>query len=275
MRGLFLRFEAVLNGQKFSQIAPELTLLDIVENEANVTMDTVRRGYGAGSMVLNRQRESLSVTLTYVIRAYDISRRSAIRDKIAAWASKGGVLTINSRKGKTLTVEMDKAPALDSNLKWTQAMSLTLTAYASPYWESASHVDVDANTLDAETGMYYMVNVADVSGNAGDCPVTYLLRNAGNDALRRLQVQCGKTMIELTGLDVPAGYAVALNYGQDGILRIIDYHAAANGEDDSLLANRTPQSSDDLMMESGSQNTVKVIANVPVSGLLSVHERWL
>lgn len=185
------------------------------------------------------------------------------------------MLEINTRKGKYLRVDVGVPPALDSSLKWTQDLTLTLTAYAEPYWQSATRLDVSADLHD-ENGVYYLNTVAKPVSNAGEVPVTFSIRNDSSDmALTELEVKCGETYINLTGIAVNPGMPVILSYTNDGILQIIDLGASALGGDASLLRYRTAESSDELLMQTGMENQLQIRADAPVSGSIVIRERWL
>ncbi len=149
---MFLRFEAQLNGNKFSDIAPELILRDIVESPAEVDVSKVRYANRPGQRVSSIVRTSLSVRLVYVIRSRDIQRRMEIRDLIVAWAANGGTLKVNTRPGKMLRVICETSPMLESSLRWTQDLSLTLTAYSIPYWQDEAATNLPVISAVPEKG---------------------------------------------------------------------------------------------------------------------------
>lgn len=222
-----------------------------------------------------KRRTALSVRLVYVIRAYDPVKRAAIRDKIAEWAGNGGTLEINTRQGRRLSVEMDTPPALDSSLKWTQELSLTLTAYNVPYWTSTTRASVSVHMQDETTGLYYLNEVMTPDGGLEDVPVTLqLLNNSEDTPLTNIIISCGDTFVELTNIDVQPGTPLIFRYSQ-GLLEIVDMFKASSGENISLLRNRTAESSDELLMKANQQNQVKIQSNVPLSGIMIMNARWI
>ena len=258
-----------------ADLSDKIIIRDIVEMPPDEELQTYHLAVGQGTIFTGRKRKSLSVKIVYVIREYDPEERARIRDKIAAWVANGGTLKTSSRRNRYLQVVSDDSPALDSSLKWTQDLTLTLTAYAEPYWQSTTRIDVSADLHD-ENGVYYFNTVAKPVSNAGKVPVTFTLQNdsADND-LTDLEVRCGETYIKLTGIAVKPGMPVILSYGNDGILQIIDLGASALGGDASLLRYRTAESSDELLMQTGMENQLQIRADVPVSGSIVIRERWL
>lgn len=270
---MLLRFEAQLGDKKFSEIAPELILRDIVEIPAAVETSTVRFANRPGQRVSSIVRTSLSVRLVYVIRSKDIQRRMEIRDLVAAWAAKGGALKINTRPGKKLLVVCENIPALESSLRWTQDLSLTLTAYVQPYWLSENDAMLAVQTqYYEEEDRNYFADVINPNGNAGKAPATFTLINNGSDALKHLKVLADNTFIELKGMQILPNMPITAMYN-DGILEILDFFNMSG--DNSLLMYRTPESHDDLMLEPGRDNQIIVWADQPVSGSISATERWL
>ena len=270
---MLLRFEAQLGDKKFSEIAPELVLRDIVETPAEVETSMVRFANRPGQRMSSIVRTSLSVRLVYVIRSKDIQRRMEIRDLVASWAAKGGALKINTRPGKKLYVVCENIPALDSSLRWTQDLSLTLTAYTDPFWLSENDVALSVATRYIEDDdVHYFADVIYPNGNAGKAPVTFTLINNGTSAMKYLRIVADHTFIELRGINIQPNTPVLMMY-TDGILEIIDFFNMSG--DRSLLMYRTPESYDDLMLEPGRDNQIIVWADQPVSGTITANERWL
>lgn len=275
---MFLRFEATLNGKKFSDIAPEVILLDILEQPADMDVSLSRRGYRSGQRSSGRVRTSLSVRLVYNIRAYSIERRAAIRDMIADWAKDGGWLTVNSRPGKRLFVEVDNPPNLDSSLKWTQDLSLTLTAYSQPYWEDEEDVRVGA--VDAAWSpahqQYYAANVITPTGNVPTVPLSVSFYASGGAPLTHIKIVADDTFIELDNLSVQPslvrGY-VFIDYDDNDVLMIHDL--MADDDNSSLMSNRTAESSDDLLVRCGKTNQLHVYSDVPVTVTFWAKGRWV
>lgn len=264
---MLLRFEAVLNGKKFSDIAEELILVDINEDAAEVTVEKSARAVRDGTYVSSRRRASLSVVLRYVIRTQSITRRAEIKDAVAAWARKGGTLSINSRPGKTLSVEMDKPPALGSHLQWTDTMEMTLTAYAEPYWTQSATDTFDLAAGD--DGEYYVNKVITVGGNAGDSTARIAIANASGTPLTHLRIECGDTYMEFADLPGTGEELISITY-TNGVLTAKDLPT-----DTSLLPYRTPESSDELLAPCGMDVPFKALADAPLSGSVSIAARWM
>lgn len=267
-------FEATLNGVALSSLAEEIVLLDIVEEPAQMDTQTAPLALGAGMLRTVNRRKSLPVRLGCIIDTQDVARRAEVRDLIASWAENGGTMKINTRPDKILRVVMDEPPTLDSSADWSKVLSLTLTAYAVPYWQSATSKRLSVQTVHIETtDEHHFAGVLAPDGNTGKSPAVYMLINGGEENLTHLKVQADATFIELDGINILPGYVVMLSYSDDGLLEIRDFLALEG--DNSLLRYRTAESSDDLMLTPGRDNQIIVTADQPVSGTIDGLEWWL
>lgn len=278
---MFLRYEATLDGKNFSDIAPEVLLRDIVEQPADVDLQANPRAGLYGQSVPTRKRLALSVRLVYRIREYDSRKRAEIRDKVAEWANganRGGWLTINTRPGMQLQVVCDVPPSLDSSLKWTQDLTLTLTAYAVPFWQDigvGQTVNFDTVWAD-DVGMYKWSDVIRPKGNVGKVPVTCFAFNMDDKPLTHLKIMVDDTMMEFKGMNIEGGGVLggwfSLDYTEDDILQIKNVR---DDNDPSLLQYRTAESDDDLLARCNVYNQIHVYSDATVNITLYARGRWL
>lgn len=253
---MLLRFDAYLNGVSFAQLDPAIILCDIVEKPPKEDRDEAKRALHPGTRISSRTRRSLPVELIFCIREYDIQARARVMDKVAEWAGDGGWLTVNTRPGQRLYVTPE-LPALGSSLKWTEDITLTLTAYERPYWEQqwpTTAIITESGSL-CPTGTFPTAYV--------ECDVT----NTGDADLTILTLTCADTFITLEGLAVPHGEHVKVHYTDDDIFRITAAGASA-------LANRTAESHDDLIAFARRSNAIAVAADQPVSAVFSARGRY-
>lgn len=269
---MFLRFEATLNGGKFSSIAEEVLLRDIVEQPATEDVTLARRANRPGQRLSAKTRTALSVRLVYNIRSRDIARRAEVRDLVAKWARDGGMLEINTRPGKHLYVVADVPPALDSSLKWTQDLSLTLTAYEQPYWVDNIPAEAYVDTaLKSDGSGDYTSSFASltIGGTVDFVPVNCTVTNVGNTALTRVKIEVNNTHIELSGMSVDPGGVIMIEHVR-GIVMIYNLMDSAV----TYLYARTPQSSDELLGKVG-YNNVNIESDSMVSVALYGAGWWL
>lgn len=271
---MFLRFEATMTGVKFSDIAPEIYLIDIVEEPAAMDITTTRMANKPGERVSAKTRTSLSVRLVYEIHSPNITRRAEIQRLVAKWANgyQGrGLLAVNYRPGKVLNVSCDNFPALDSGLRWTQQLSLVLTAHEIPYWEDEVGTTktvtpgLDSNG-DYTTLFEYMMADGDFDGVPVD---VFALVPWESNTLTNFTAVVGDTTFELDGLSVPPGDSLLIEH-TNGVVKI----RLGSDETVSFLQTRTPDSSDELLANVGRNYLyIKADANVTVS--LTHKGRWM
>lgn len=230
---MMTRYSAWLDGLPLHEIDPTIYILDIQEDLAQVDVSTAPKAGGSGRFVVTRQRQTLSVTILFAIREYDVTRRKAIMQKVVAWAKGGKYLSINDRLGQRLRVEVDELPTIQSALRWTQELAITFTAYAFPYWENDY---TDSLTTSGAASMT-------VIGDGDTAPVDVSITPSGDT----VTVKADQTTITLTNVSGN----VEISHGDDGILRIV-----SSGE--SILSHRTPESSDDLTATPGRVNDFSI-----------------
>lgn len=281
-----LLYDVMLRGVSLCGLADEIIVRDIIEMPPTEDKQSTKRAMHAGTRVHSIIRRSLPVKVVFNVRAYDGERRAEIMDKIAAWVGNGGVMTISTRPGKRLFVKPEKMPRLDSSLKWTEDLSVTLTAYEQPYWEEETAVSASIpTTLDETTGLYVGSAVMTVPGNLSQVPVTGNFRapNSG-ETLTDIKIVVGETFFELTGLEMTGGGLgdrLYIDYSDEDQLQIHRksvseaMSGAAFNPANSLLHARTAESSDDILIPCNKATTVFVYANVQVVGVIQVRGRWL
>lgn len=286
---MLLRFEATMNGKKFSRIAEECILVDIVEDAADMAVDTAAQAGRDGMRVLSRYRKSLSVTLSFVIRTQDIRKRAEIMRKVAEWAGTGGKLEINPRPGKYLYVVVDTPPAIGSHLKWTEELQLTLTAYSNPYWISQKSYTLEAkvtgggSTLNPE---YACSGFGSIGGDLeSDVSVTFTTDTVSTLPADSISITCGNTSIAFEGTGVSYPQYCIYSIGRSPKDEKFDAFGMcmlliAMGDHEgpfSLLPYRTAESDDELKGSySGGDCSYEIKANNKwTSGTITFYERWL
>ena len=244
------RFEAWLDGAPLSSIAEEIYIRDIRHTPAS-PQDTVS-AYGGrdGGLLTRRYIGSAEVTIAFEIHAYGIERRQEICDLINAWALKGGYLTTNDKPDKRLNVVCSQPPAIESALKWTDEVSLKFTAYALPYWEDLKPKKLTLTGTSASGSLK-------VNGYADRAYVTANVKVTGSSNLTTLTLTAGNTTITLDSLNLAQNSVIRLVYDDRHILSLL----AGNTR---ISPKRTPESDDDLRLETGQNNTVTISANTAV-----------
>lgn len=233
------RFQVWLNGMSLQDVDPSIRITDVQELAPNQLTVTASRAGGDGLRLLHRTRQSLSVTVRFTIREYSPARRKAALTAVLAWARQGGWLTLGDRPGQRLHVAADTLPYLESALGWTKELFLGFTAYESPYWEE------NASTL-FPAGRKVLL-----PGNAPSAPADFRWIVPGGSV--DLRIETPLSCIHLDGLSTVSGQTLALTHTAGLPVITLD------GKD--MLAWRTPDSSDDLLLPCGEASTVAVSCN--------------
>ena len=257
------RYDVTLNGVPLSDLAEEIIIRDIVEKQPKTDRQEAKRALRYGSRISGVLRRALPVQIVFNVRAYDEERRAEILDAVAAWAGSGGWLTISTRPFLRLYVQPEEYPALNSSLKWTEDLTMTLTAYAQPYWEELLPAVLDVQTDEAND----FSGTISTRGTVDAVPLTAELTNAGDAPLTTLHIAANSTFFDLTGLSVQPGESVRIFYTDEDVLII-------RGGENSILHSRTAESSDELLIVPGRDNAVEITADAPLTGTISARGRW-
>ena len=241
------RYGVWLDGLPMEELDPAIYITDVQEQAPQMNVVTAPRAMGDGLFVTHRARERLSVIVRFAIREYDTARRKDAMQKIISWARAGKYLAISDRPGQRLRVEVDAMPTITSALKWTQELTLTFVAYAMPFWQS-EYPEIIA-TSDVASRF--------VPGDAVKASVDVVITPTGS----AVTVAVGSSRITLEGV----ADAIEISHGDDGVLRITSGGA-------SILAKRTPESSDDLLAAPGEINRFSISGG---SATFRVRGVWL
>lgn len=252
------RCQCALNGVWLHQLDSAIHVQDIVELPPRLRMVTASRP-DAGSHLLQRVRESLSVQVNLTIEAYDIKARQALLHRVISWAERGGMLSLGSKAGRQLPVVCTQLPTC-SALAWLDTLSVTFTAYDTPYWQD------DTPTAFTTTGHCTL----SVPGTAPDTPLDLTINNVSGDALTSLTIQAAGTL-SFTGLSIAPGEALRIHHDAG----VFGAEMTSSGVALSALSCRSMSSSDDLLLLPGRDNALTITANTAISATGAYRGRYL
>lgn len=248
-------FDCALNGVLLSSLSDCICVLDVQESAPRLHQ-TALTLYPEGRQQLLSRRESLTVRVVFAIHEEDPIQRAGIMRQIRAWADGGGVLTTPDRPGLQLTVICTDFPAMSSDA-WTEACTLTFQTTHCPYWEDA------AETAASGSGALTIT----LPGTAESAPVNALILNTSGAEITRMTLHAGSTRMTFEGIHLPAGRMLTLSQG-NGPLTV-----RANGE--SILACRTADSDDQLLLPCGRESTIYATADGAVSASFTARGRYV
>lgn len=256
------RFSVWLNGQGLQDIDDTVFVLDVTESTPDEDKQTATTA-APGSLLLARTRRALSVTITFCVREYDVTRRRQIVDEIRTLCAAGGWLEINERPNQRLWVVCDTLPTISSSQRWTENLSVVFVAYAAPYWQQKTATK--ARITVATT--YGIVNIHPI-GNAKETPLQSEITPAAETAnIVKVVLDDDRQIIfDALGLEV----GKTLNIGHDGYGRIF---ATIDGK--SVLSKRTADSADDLIVPSGENTKILLQCDKACTATFSAYGRWI
>lgn len=247
------RYTAYMNGKGLQDIDPTIVITDIREKTPTIRNITSEKGWGHGSRYVAGFRESLAVGIRFMVREYDVSKRRDICSRIRAWAQEG-YLTDSEHQGQRLYVVCTSFPNIDSAMKWTTELDLTLTAYDVPCWEN------ETPSKASTTGTSGTLALG-MTGST-DAPLDVTVTAA--DAITDFTIACNGSFMTFTGMSVTE---LKITHDKRGILSV-------KAGDTSLLKNRTSASSDDVTVHYGA-NTLTYSCNTTCTVIATARGRYL
>lgn len=251
------RCMCALNGVWLHQLDDAIHVQDIVELPPRLRIVTANRP-DAGSHLLERIRESLSVEIHLTIEAYDVQVRQGLLHQVITWAEGGGMLSLSSKHGWQLPVVCTQLPTC-SHLHWLDTLTITFTAYATPYWQD------DTPCTFTTQGACKL----SVPGTAPDTPLDLTIRNVSDEPLTSITIQAAGTL-SFTGLSIAPGEALRIHH-DTGV-----FGAEMTSGDVALsaLSCRTMNSCDDLLLIPGCDNVFTISANVAITATGAYRGRY-
>ena len=260
---MILRRRVALGGVQLDELDERIVISGINEGTAATTVSSVVTVNGDGKRVTQRRRESLDVTVKFLmnIRKDEMTERALLLEKINKWAANGGNLTVAHRPERRIVVFLNKAPGGGEMYNWTDEFELGFQAMSVPFWEDATPTSV---TSGVTTGGTLWL---DVPGNTKSV-IDVNIQNMSGTTNRNIWVKVAGQEIRISGTQIAAGRTVQIshpNNGMESYLKITDGVR-------SLMAFRT--GADDLIVSPGN-NSITFGADRAVRVTASVRGRYL
>ena len=271
---MLLRFEATNGGAKFSEIADEVILLDIIEQPAEVDIQKSRLAGGAGMRVSSVTRTSLTVNLVYVIRTQDPVRWGQVHDLVTKWAKNGSKLTVSTRPGVYLAGKFYVSPARNSALRWTQELTVSFVAYDVPYWQDES-INISRFLSKGDTA------TINCNCTADRVPLELMITNDTNKPITEIKIVVANSYkMHLTGLNLVSPPAVdGFTEEHSLVIEAKDGHTTrifvTDEENTSMLHTRTTDSVDVLDVPTNEPMQVYFWADQSATCWLNCRRWWV
>lgn len=254
-----LRHRVALNGTQLDEVDARVLVLGVSDAAGKETINAVSRFGGAGQRVTGRHRDTLDVTVRFGLRikADDMAARSALFEKVCAWAVGGGWLTLNYRPNRCIYVACAQLPSAGDLAEWNGEYSIVFRAYGVPYWQQATPVSVSVS------GARTASRLLEVAGSA-DTVLNVSFANISGMEIATFSISAGESRFDLENLGLAANETLLIDHAEDGLLRIRIQGVRGFR---SALACRTAESSDDLAVSPGA---VTVAFSAQRAGQLTV-----
>ena len=258
-------FSASLNGVSLTGLDERIQITDIAESPQDEAV-YANRPEGAGQFLQFRGRKTLKVTLHLFIKAWDPEVYMACMEKICGWAGHG-VLRVNYRPGQLLRVRCSQYPK-GAPQDWTKGVTLEFTAFVFPYWRTDAMESVTVSNgnliiVPEGNGPHTFLEGRIRAGSA--CQELQIRTVTEKNAFGEQKISC----FRFTGLGLAAGDALVISYDENDYLRI-----RKERDGTSVLICRTGESSDDLILCPGKENTVEVTGDAALFCELSARGVW-
>ncbi len=256
---MILSHRAALNEVQLDSLDDRILVQGVDEASGKDQITAVSLFGGAGQRITNRHRDHLEVTVRFSLRVRknDMQTRSAILERINAWAEPGGWLALNYKPGRRLRVVCAQYPAAGDPWNWTGVYAIVFRAYAVPFWQQ------DPPGMLTATGSSITRSIG-VGGNT-DTVLELSFKNTSGVSCDTFTVSAGSSVISLSSLGLASGETLHIDHTEDGLLRI--RIQSSSGSYRGALDKRTPESSDDLWVRPG---TVAVSVTAQRTGTLTL-----
>ena len=239
--------DAVLGGVSLLSLDSRLTVTEAQEVPAwDVPLS--QRAVPHGQFPAGLRRKELEIRLALHMKAWDMNERCALYQKLSAWAGEGQ-LEVSWRPGQVLQVDTGDVEGLPSLVEWTRSVTVRLTAHLQPFFRDAEP------QVFSETGTDTFFPLTPPGNMGAKAEVLVVSEDARemNDVFLETFSDAGQVdWIRLTGLHLRSGVKLEVRYDDFGLVRI-----TAGGK--SVLLHRSAESSDELRLLPGKEQTVHVL----------------
>ena len=231
------------------------------EPPPEMDIEYVNRAIRGGRGIQKRKRRALQVTIHAAIHElFDLKKRAALRDAVAAWAN-GSILELSNHPDKRLNVICLAEPGLADVRDFNSTLDISLEADVIPYWEEKWPVETSGS---GSSGSKTLL----IPGTAKEVPIEVEIGSGSGISSLTVTASCGGVTksISLTGMSSVTG---SISFTRDEQDRLQIMRGST-----SLLPYRTAASADDLIIPAG-KATLSWTASASRSVSFSARGRWL
>lgn len=242
-----------INGEGLQDISDSIYVLDVVEPAPEMEIKTVNRTTDHGIRMLGKYTREREVTVAFLIRSRDVNVRRQILDDVIAWCV-DGELTTNDRDGQYANAVVTEYPALESNAKWSDAISATFLI-ADGFWHSDEAQQAAVSYAHSpEPGTIGAATPQEVTlmpiGTADECFLEFTVKNDEASAtMNDIIITAGDYSFTFASLGLAHGQTLVCTYDNNGYISF-----TINGT--SVMAKRTGD--DDIILDQRAANTIAI-----------------
>lgn len=222
--------QCALNGEGLHAVDPRIYIQDIKE-QVRMTVSTAVRPVFGGTLMNTPERESLAVTVRFMVKESDLQDRQLVIQRVNGWA-KEGWLTISTRPDQRLYVVCTQ-PAGHETFKWHADMELTFTAYDGACWQDIYPASCNGNGKS--------LNLVLATRGTRQCYLEAKIANTSANTVNSLSLSANGKTIAFAGLNLPSGKTLELRYDERRML-------GAFIDNTGKLSCRTAASADDIVL---------------------------
>ena len=245
---MILAHRVALNGVQLDELDDRINIKGIEEGAGKETIGAAAMAGGAGQRITNRHRDTVDVTVKFsmLIEPELLQERSALLEKINAWAAGGGYLTVNYKENRRLQVICAQAPGAGDQYEWTSVYTITFRAYALPYWEEETP---KSGTSGVSAGGSVAIEVEGSTETDADI----VLENRSGMLIENVTINAAGSLMEFESLGLNGGEKLVITHETVNDRRLLKIYIDHSGTKRSAMAMRTPASADDLYVKPGSR----------------------
>lgn len=232
--------------------------IEDIQEDVTIDQETAKRALYGIHPLTNPMHQSISITVTFMVKERDRAARMAVIQKVRGWAGNGW-FTTNIRPTQRIYVYCTKPPKFET-FDWTARMDIRFTAYGEAYWQDITPVTVSSTSAAASATKTI------TPAGTENCFLEAEITPSGG-SLTTVNIAVGSQHLKLEGLSVASGATLSIYYDEHHLLHI-------ESGNTHLLNKRTGDSADDIILSAGAANSVSLTFNRACSYTLKARGLW-
>lgn len=258
---MILSRRIAMENEWLDELDDSIVIQSVKPGVANKTVNSVSRMSGTGHRITEERWDPMETAVTFAIDLpkRELKARQEVFDKVVTWASRKGMIRVNSKTNKYLYVEQTTIEGGFDFWDWTKEYTITFKAYSIPFWQSNR---ITGNFVSQDN--YGTQNKAELPVVGGDMKtvVDLTITNNSGATIPTIEITTEResrnviSTLKLQNVKFQSGQYITVHHGDDGVLRIRRYKS--DGSYDAIMECVSSDSSDDLFITPGANRTILV-----------------